>query len=74
MSIYHLKTDTGKHLNIEAEDAGTACGLALKKAKGARITECFLGNDEGKIVFEVPFHRPYEKKPKRAKPVQGCLF
>ncbi len=71
---YHIKTNTGKHLNVIAEDAGTACGLALKKAKGALIEECFSGNDEGRIRYEIPKHCAWVKKPKRAKPVQGSLF
>lgn len=74
MSTYHLKTDTGKFFNIEANNAGEAIGLALRKAKGCRIVECFVGNKEGRVNFDIPAHAPWVKKQKAKKPYQPTLF
>lgn len=76
MSVYHCKTDAGEYLNITAPNAGEAVGMALKKRKGKRITECWMGDDNARINFDIPTHEPVSKtpKPKVKRPTQTQLF
>lgn len=75
MPFFHLTTDTGKHITLEANWAGDAVGMALRKFKGCRITECFAGDEtNGKVTYEIPKHAPMPPKVKRKKPVQTELF
>lgn len=73
---YHVTTDNGKHVNIEANSAGDACGTVMRRFKGCKIIECFAGNDEGRVTYDIPPHEAIPKTPKvkAKKPVQTQLF
>lgn len=70
--FYHLKLSDGRDLNVEANSASEAIGLALDSNKGKTVVRCFVGGQEGRITFDIPPHAPVPKKipsPKKPKPV-----